>query len=101
MSRMLEKLLGIEMDFAINDAVPWASLESRGNIHTQQERKGRSTSFNKNQTFGVKTGKHLQDELSMAVLCQVDPACKPHSRLNGLKMDAQLEPKRSELFCCC
>ena len=37
----------------------------------------------------------------MAVLCQVNPACKPHIRLNGLKMDAQLEPKRSELFCCC
>jgi len=43
---MLEKLLGIEMDFAINDAVPWASLESRGNTHTLQERKGRSTMVN-------------------------------------------------------
>ena len=45
---MVEKLLGIEMDFAINDAVPWASLESRGNTHTHtlQERKGRSTMVN-------------------------------------------------------
>lgn len=41
MSRMLEKLLGIEMDFAINDAVPWASLESRGNTHTHTAGKKR------------------------------------------------------------